>query len=30
VAKCVPGKIWNDDRPVGDGPFPPKIKTFFN
>ncbi|KAL0110410.1 hypothetical protein PUN28_013800 [Cardiocondyla obscurior] len=22
--KCVPGKIANDNRPVGDGPFPPK------
>ncbi|EZA53957.1 hypothetical protein X777_05800 [Ooceraea biroi] len=23
LAKCIPGKISNDDRPIGDGPFPP-------
>ncbi|XP_077265833.1 uncharacterized protein LOC143899413 [Temnothorax americanus] len=22
--KCVPGKIENDNRPIGEGPFPPK------
>ncbi|CAL1689860.1 unnamed protein product [Lasius platythorax] len=30
LAKCIPGKIWNDSRPIGDGPFPPIIKTKFN
>ncbi|EFN65252.1 hypothetical protein EAG_09772 [Camponotus floridanus] len=30
LAKCIPGQIWNDNRPIGDGPFPPKIKTLFN
>ncbi|KAM0735670.1 hypothetical protein ACS0PU_010818 [Formica fusca] len=24
LTKCIPGKIWNDHRPIGDGPFPPK------
>ncbi|KAL6438213.1 hypothetical protein ACFW04_004431 [Cataglyphis niger] len=24
LARCIPGKIWNDNRPIGDGPFPPE------
>ncbi|XP_028045809.1 uncharacterized protein LOC114254243 isoform X2 [Monomorium pharaonis] len=23
AAKCVPGKIKDDNRPIGEGPFPP-------
>ncbi|XP_025994901.2 uncharacterized protein LOC105208058 [Solenopsis invicta] len=26
AAKCVPGKIIDDKRPIGDGPFPPTGK----